>query len=375
MGSREVVRTRADSVATHSSRSTPRRSAAVSASTKLTLPTHDVSSDLSEPETDEQPVRRLQKGKGKAIVLSSDSEADAELDDDEMDELDDDNGDPAVQEVRALAKALKASRSDAAPSKARGAAVGKRVASQLAKGKGKAVQKLFQVVVPVYGSSASTAGSSGRKGKAAKSKQIVLSSGSEGSDFEPPSEVEESDGAGDESEDAEMEMAEFLSDVDSEDDRVDHREKLKKMAKKAKDSSGEPRLPARKGAELSTKQKSEMKKMSRVRPLAGRLSTPRRALLIPRRSQFDKTAVTLNANHPELVNCWSDLAALPVTVPTRAIQPAGLTQKLLPFQLEGLNWMVEQERGPWGGGMLADEMGMGKTIQVLFGFPRPQCLS
>ena len=28
--------------------------------------------------------------------------------------------------------------------------------------------------------------------------------------------------------------------------------------------------------------------------------------------------------------------------------------RLLPFQLEGLHWMQEQERGPWKGGMLAD---------------------
>ena len=39
--------------------------------------------------------------------------------------------------------------------------------------------------------------------------------------------------------------------------------------------------------------------------------------------------------------------------------------QLLPFQLEGLHWMVQQEKGPWKGGMLADEMGMGKTIQTI----------
>ena len=34
---------------------------------------------------------------------------------------------------------------------------------------------------------------------------------------------------------------------------------------------------------------------------------------------------------------------------------------LLPFQKESLHWMKKQEEGPWKGGMLADEMGMGKT--------------
>jgi DNA repair protein RAD16 len=58
-----------------------------------------------------------------------------------------------------------------------------------------------------------------------------------------------------------------------------------------------------------------------------------------------------------LLNVWGDLAAIPVTKVEKAIQPAGLTQKLLPFQLEGLNWMVKQEQGPFNGGFLCDEMG------------------
>mmetsp|Transcript_6794 Transcript_6794/g.6705 ORF Transcript_6794/g.6705 Transcript_6794/m.6705 type:complete len:618 (+) Transcript_6794:6371-8224(+) len=39
--------------------------------------------------------------------------------------------------------------------------------------------------------------------------------------------------------------------------------------------------------------------------------------------------------------------------------------KLLPFQQEGLNWLMQQEDGEYGGGILADEMGMGKTIQMI----------
>lgn len=38
---------------------------------------------------------------------------------------------------------------------------------------------------------------------------------------------------------------------------------------------------------------------------------------------------------------------------------------MLPFQLEGLHWMRCQEKTPFRGGILADEMGMGKTIQTL----------
>jgi DNA repair protein RAD16 len=41
----------------------------------------------------------------------------------------------------------------------------------------------------------------------------------------------------------------------------------------------------------------------------------------------------------------------------KAVQPAELTQKLLPFQLEGLNWLVKQEQSSFKGGFLCDEMG------------------
>ncbi|KAG8470640.1 hypothetical protein KFE25_009061 [Diacronema lutheri] len=45
--------------------------------------------------------------------------------------------------------------------------------------------------------------------------------------------------------------------------------------------------------------------------------------------------------------------------------PATITTPLLCFQRIGLAWMCEQERSEVRGGILADEMGMGKTIQTL----------
>ncbi|KAL4095121.1 hypothetical protein PRIC1_008499 [Phytophthora ramorum] len=42
-----------------------------------------------------------------------------------------------------------------------------------------------------------------------------------------------------------------------------------------------------------------------------------------------------------------------------------LTATLLPYQREALAWMVGQEEGGYKGGILADEMGMGKTIQAI----------
>jgi DNA repair protein RAD16 len=45
--------------------------------------------------------------------------------------------------------------------------------------------------------------------------------------------------------------------------------------------------------------------------------------------------------------------------------PRHLTRPLLGFQQEGLGWMVANEAGSVNGGILADEMGMGKTIQTI----------
>lgn len=44
----------------------------------------------------------------------------------------------------------------------------------------------------------------------------------------------------------------------------------------------------------------------------------------------------------------------------------GLEIRLLPHQLIGVSWMIDQERnGPHKGGILADEMGLGKTVQMI----------
>ncbi len=66
--------------------------------------------------------------------------------------------------------------------------------------------------------------------------------------------------------------------------------------------------------------------------------------------------------HGEVENVWGDLTekVIPVQpIPMEAHPSLKLT--LLPFQKESLYWMKKQEEGQWKGGMLADEMGMGKT--------------
>ena len=73
----------------------------------------------------------------------------------------------------------------------------------------------------------------------------------------------------------------------------------------------------------------------------------------------------LYEQHPYLKDVFTDLRETDTITPERAEHPPGMTIKLLPFQLEGLNWLVKQEDGRFQGGVLADEMGMGKTIQTI----------
>mmetsp|Transcript_8714 Transcript_8714/g.38802 ORF Transcript_8714/g.38802 Transcript_8714/m.38802 type:complete len:888 (-) Transcript_8714:2404-5067(-) len=52
-------------------------------------------------------------------------------------------------------------------------------------------------------------------------------------------------------------------------------------------------------------------------------------------------------------------------IPEVMKQPKQLTLPLLPFQEESLWWMTNQEDTRYKGGILADEMGMGKTLQTI----------
>ncbi|KAF9109969.1 DNA repair protein rad16 [Mortierella sp. AM989] len=73
---------------------------------------------------------------------------------------------------------------------------------------------------------------------------------------------------------------------------------------------------------------------------------------------MEKVNLQLLEHHPELANVWDELDKVGVQVPEAAEQPDGLKLKLLPFQREGLGWMRKQEKS-------LDEMGMGKTIQMI----------
>ena len=92
-----------------------------------------------------------------------------------------------------------------------------------------------------------------------------------------------------------------------------------------------------------------------------------------RRAEADRKK--LEKKHPTLSTMWDRLKAQPVLQPEAAKQPTSITRKLKPFQLEGLSWMIRQEKTEYRGGLLGDEMGMGKTIQavslLMSDYPQP----
>ncbi|GAA5855624.1 hypothetical protein JCM8547_001622 [Rhodosporidiobolus lusitaniae] len=373
------------------SRSTPRRSAAAVATRRLSQPVQELHLTDSEPETasDDEAVkatRRAAKGKGRAIVPSTAEEGEAyepvkQEEEDEVDELDEEE-DVAVKTVKDLARELAARSKQMDLDHAAGGKAGKVKAEEVGKsisrrlkGKGKAIVPLSdeeseedpKPVLPskrsskkVAASRASSAGASssskGKKKPTPTKRRITPSSDedSDGSDFAPGAssssdeadltEMEEDDkgsvrsGKGSEAEESEFD----LSGAESEEDVKP--KKKKKARKEEKEGKKEKvKVPLRKGAHISAKDKKEMRKMT----------------------HFQKTSFLLQANHPELKTIWQELRNTPTTVVEQAVQPAGLTQKLLPFQLEGLNWLSKQETGPFKGGFLCDEMGMGKTIQTI----------
>ncbi len=85
----------------------------------------------------------------------------------------------------------------------------------------------------------------------------------------------------------------------------------------------------------------------------------------PPLTYHERSTLKLFTHHPHLATIFPKLKELPVLNPEMAPQPLDMNVKLLPFQLEGLNWLLKQEASETAGGILADEMGMGKTIQTI----------
>ncbi|MCJ1391158.1 DNA repair protein rad16 [Xylographa bjoerkii] len=154
------------------------------------------------------------------------------------------------------------------------------------------------------------------------------------------------------------EMSVYDSDLDSEleysdlddDDTVDPTD-LATAAEITAAPQTLPSAPRRRRDRLAQTNSAEVSRRSRRYPwLTGRA---------------DRERAKLERAHPEIKTLWTDLEAVPTIKPQPAHQPESINRKLKSFQLEGLDWMCKQEKSQWKGGLLGDEMGMGKTIQAV----------
>ncbi|KAL1924844.1 uncharacterized protein VTP21DRAFT_4498 [Calcarisporiella thermophila] len=105
----------------------------------------------------------------------------------------------------------------------------------------------------------------------------------------------------------------------------------------------------------------------RRRRQSGRRSRGRQGREEDETDHYTRVGKKLMSHHKELTDVWGDLDKRNRPIPVdNEVQPDGLTAiNLLPFQREGLSWLQKQEESEFAGGILADEMGMGKTIQMI----------
>ncbi|OJK05372.1 hypothetical protein ASPACDRAFT_49528 [Aspergillus aculeatus ATCC 16872] len=128
----------------------------------------------------------------------------------------------------------------------------------------------------------------------------------------------------------------------------------------SEDEDAEPQEPTR----SRTVRNSGVSRTPRQVPISARSSSSVPGdLWMTRRAIRERKK--LEKQHPSVTTMWDDLAKMPPIKPVAANQPSGISRTLKSFQLEGLNWMMQQEQSQYKGGLLGDEMGMGKTIQAV----------
>jgi DNA repair protein RAD16 len=141
----------------------------------------------------------------------------------------------------------------------------------------------------------------------------------------------------------------------------------------ASDSEDEPLMAvkerAKKGLESSLSRRAARGKKKKLTSEEKREAFGRRARFAHIADKWDRKRAMnrerAEQQHPKLRTMWDDLQKIPVLETQQAEQPKSINRRLKPFQLEGLSWMIRQEQTHYKGGLLGDEMGMGKTIQAV----------
>jgi DNA repair protein RAD16 len=75
-----------------------------------------------------------------------------------------------------------------------------------------------------------------------------------------------------------------------------------------------------------------------------RLADMRSRRIQPGADRKERRRAKLEKAHPEINTMWKELENVPIIKPVEAPQPEAITRRLKPFQLEGLDWMVRQEK-------------------------------
>ncbi|WVO13666.1 hypothetical protein L204_101287 [Cryptococcus depauperatus] len=117
---------------------------------------------------------------------------------------------------------------------------------------------------------------------------------------------------------------------------------------------------------LAAKKRKERRKQAKVAAPRKEKERELQKKLGRKLTNGEKNLIAITMHHPNLYDIWGNLEAniTPVQPVAMEAHPS-LKLTLLPFQKESLYWMKKQEQGLWKGGVLADEMGMGKTIQTI----------
>ncbi|KAL8709111.1 MAG: hypothetical protein Q9220_006132 [cf. Caloplaca sp. 1 TL-2023] len=127
----------------------------------------------------------------------------------------------------------------------------------------------------------------------------------------------------------------------------------------------DPSLPAQASSRAASRAAARARRQGRAN---GAQTGPRswRSRMVERlESRAAQERAKLERAHPEIKTMWNELKKVEKIIPEEAEQPSTITRKLKSFQLQGLDWMMKQEKSQWKGGLLGDEMGMGKTIQAV----------